>query len=127
MGAAIVHGRRVLAAERSSPPALAGRWELPGGKVEDGEDEAAALVRECREELGVEIAVGARVGDDLPTDGAIGVLRAYACALVSGDPTPHEHRGLRWLAAGELDTVPWLESDLALLPALAALLTDPAP
>jgi 8-oxo-dGTP diphosphatase len=117
-----VRDGRLLAAERAHPAALAGRWELPGGKVEDGEDERAALVRECREELGVEIAVGCRVGPDLPTEGTAGVLRAYACTVVSGEPVAHEHRSVRWLAADELGAVPWLRSDLALLPALEELL-----
>lgn len=51
--AAILDGGWLLAARRTGPPALAGGWELPGGKVEPGEEELAALVRECREELGI--------------------------------------------------------------------------
>ena len=47
--AAIIDGTRLLAARRSSPPELAGRWELPGGKVEPGEDPREALARELRE------------------------------------------------------------------------------
>src|SRR6266545_5054036 len=66
VGAAILDGGRLLAAQRGEPPALAGGWELPGGKVEPGESEEDALVRECREELGVEIALGKRVGGDWP-------------------------------------------------------------
>src|SRR3954469_9897287 len=69
VGAAILDGDRLLAARRNEPPALAGGWELPGGKVEPGEDDCSALVRECREELGVEIALGERVGDDWPMPG----------------------------------------------------------
>ena len=52
VGAAIVRDGRVLAARRTTPPEPAGRWELPGGKVEPGETAAAALVREIGEELG---------------------------------------------------------------------------
>src|SRR5215468_8744713 len=65
VGAAIIAGGRVLACERAEPPEMAGKWEFPGGKVEDGEDEAEALVRECDEELGVLIEVGPRVVDDI--------------------------------------------------------------
>ena len=57
VGAAIIRDGRVLAARRTAPPEAAGRWELPGGKVEPGEHRDGALVREIREELGVTVAV----------------------------------------------------------------------
>ena len=79
---ALVRGGRLLVAQRTRPPALAGRWELPGGRVEQGEDEAAAVVRECREELGTEVLVDGRVGTDLPID--VGVLRVHRARLVAG-------------------------------------------
>src|SRR4029077_8578842 len=55
VGAAILPEGRLLACQRSEPPEVAGRWEFPGGKVEPGEDELEALIRECEEELGVVI------------------------------------------------------------------------
>jgi 8-oxo-dGTP diphosphatase len=54
---AIICESRVLVAQRLRPPELAGRWELPGGKVAAGETESDALARELAEELGVEVAV----------------------------------------------------------------------
>jgi 8-oxo-dGTP diphosphatase len=66
VGAAIVADGRVLGCERAAPPEVAGRWEFPGGKVEPGESDVAALIRECEEELGVTIAVGDRNGSDVP-------------------------------------------------------------
>lgn len=127
VGAAIVRDGRLLAAQRAHPPALAGQWELPGGKVEPGEDDRVALARECREELGIEIAVGPRLTGDVPTIGVEGLLRTYVCDLVAGDPEAREHQALRWLGSHELEAVPWLRSDLALLPALADLLRPRAP
>lgn len=116
-------GPVLLAAERSHPDALAGQWELPGGKVETVESETAALQRECREELGVEVTVGERVGADLPI--APGrVLRVFRAALVAGEPYPHEHASLRWLTADELEEVPWLPADRPLLPELRQLLVS---
>ena len=62
---AVIAGSMVLVAQRVRPPELAGRWELPGGKVAAGETEPEALARELAEELGVEVAVGQRLGDDI--------------------------------------------------------------
>jgi 8-oxo-dGTP diphosphatase len=119
VGAAIISKGRVLACARATPPELAGRWELPGGKVEAGESEVAALIRECEEELGVRVEVGERVGEDVPLAGGWAVLRAYAATLVGdAEPKPIEHAELRWLGADELDSVPWLPADAPILAAL---------
>ncbi|WP_250283609.1 MULTISPECIES: (deoxy)nucleoside triphosphate pyrophosphohydrolase [unclassified Frankia] len=105
---------RVLACCRRGPSALAGGWEFPGGKVEPGEDEAAALVRECREELGVDIEVGALLGEvPLPADGW--VLRVRFGRIVTGEPRLITHSAHRWLARDELDDVPWLAPDAPLI------------
>ena len=120
VGAAIVRAGRVLAARRSAPAAVAGGWEFPGGKVEPGESETDALVRECREELGVEIRVGALLGT-VAQDSF--VLRVYRAALLAGEPLPlQDHDELRWLAADEAPAVPWLPADLPLLPAVCEAL-----
>jgi 8-oxo-dGTP diphosphatase len=104
---------RVLAARRERPAG----WELPGGKVEPGETEPAALVRELREELGVTVEVGDRVGPDVPI-GPDFLLRAWTVALTDGEPAALEHAELRWLALDELDTVPWLPADRPIVTAL---------
>jgi 8-oxo-dGTP diphosphatase len=121
VAAAIVDDEgRLLAARRSSPPLVAGRWELPGGKVEAGETDVDALIRECREELGVDIIVQLRVG----TDWSIGpgrVLHVYTARLVTGTPQPLEdHDELRWLDAGSWFDVEWLPADLPVIDALRA-------
>jgi 8-oxo-dGTP diphosphatase len=124
VGAAIVADGRVLAAARAEPPEMAGRWEFPGGKVEPGEDELAALVRECEEELGVRIEVGGRVGEDVVLGHGRAILRVYLARLLNGtQPQPIEHAELRWLAVDELDSVPWLPADAPIVAALAPLLT----
>ena len=104
---------RVLAARRSAPPG----WELPGGKVEPGETEPAALIRELREELGVAVEVGARVGPDVPILPNL-LLRAWTAVLTDGEPTALEHAELRWLAPDELDSVAWLPADRPIIASL---------
>jgi 8-oxo-dGTP diphosphatase len=116
---------RVLACERSEPPETAGWWEFPGGKVEPGETEEAALARECAEELGVRVEVGARVGADVPLAGGDAVLRVFAVRLLDGVlPRPLEHAALRWLGVDELDSVPWLPADQPIVAELAGRLGE---
>ena len=110
VGAAIVRDGRVLAARRTFPAEAAGRWELPGGKVEPGETPADALVREVAEELGCAIELTRW----LPGEVAIGerhVLTVAVARLLDGEPDPREHDEVRWLAADELAQVDWLEPD----------------
>jgi 8-oxo-dGTP diphosphatase len=99
---------RVLVGQRSYPPELAGRWELPGGKVEPGETEREALARECREELGIDIEVGDRAAADVSTIGVTGILRVYWARIAAGIPNASEHSDLRWLGGEELHGVDWV-------------------
>jgi 8-oxo-dGTP diphosphatase len=129
VGAAITRDGQLLAQQRAWPDSDAGRWELPGGRVEDGESDTEALVRECDEELGVRVVPGRRIGPDVPLPGGRFVLRIYAATLADPAATPHavEHSAIRWLDASELTTVDWLDADRALLPWLRAVLTLAAP
>jgi 8-oxo-dGTP diphosphatase len=123
VGAAILHAGRVLAACRRAPAELAGCWEFPGGKVEDGESETDALVRECREEMGIEVAVGPMIGAHSITDGV--VLHVYLAEHLLGYPEPRQdHNEMRWLAAADLNSVDWLPADRPMLAAIAAALRD---
>jgi 8-oxo-dGTP diphosphatase len=117
---AIVAESKVLIAQRVRPPELAGLWELPGGKVAARETEPEALARELAEELGVEVAVGAYLGD-VELD-ATTTLRAYAATLLRGEPQPHDHAALRWVSSAELDEVDWVPADRGFLVALKRLL-----
>jgi 8-oxo-dGTP diphosphatase len=123
VGAAIIDGDRVLAAQRSTPPSLAGLWEFPGGKVDVGETDEAALVRECREELGIDVLLGARIGRDWPI-GEHGVLRVWLAGIAAGELTAHEHAELRWLTVDELDDVQWIPADRVVVERLAGMLRD---
>ncbi|MEU4687489.1 (deoxy)nucleoside triphosphate pyrophosphohydrolase [Actinoplanes sp. NPDC023714] len=123
VAAVIIADGRVLACQRSAPPEAAGKWEFPGGKVEPGETEEAALARECAEELGVRVKVGDRVGPDVPLAHGRAVLRVYAADLVEGDvPEALEHTSMRWLAVDQLDSVVWLPADKPIVAELPSLL-----
>jgi mutator protein MutT len=128
MGAAIVREGRVLAARRTSPEALQGGWELPGGKVEPGEQPEDAVVREVAEELGCRVEVhGHLSGEVTIRDGY--TLRVALAGLLEGEPMPREdeHDAVRWLGPEELDAVPWLEPDVPFLAELRDLLLDGLP
>ncbi|MFN2538531.1 MAG: (deoxy)nucleoside triphosphate pyrophosphohydrolase [Mycobacteriales bacterium] len=121
VGAALLKDGRVLASRRTGPPHLAGYWEFPGGKVEEGESDLEALRRELAEELGVTAVVGERLGGDLLI-GETAVLRVYVCTDVVGEPQLVDHDQHRWLAADELDAVRWIPVDAPLVEELRQLL-----
>jgi 8-oxo-dGTP diphosphatase len=128
VGAALVDGDRVLVAQRSGGP-YDGCWEFPGGKVEPGEEELAALVREIGEELGVAVVPQAFLGE-VVLDGVVAgglpgasTLRVWWARIEPGsEVAAHEHSELRWLTADELDSLDWIPADRPLLPAVRMLL-----
>ena len=116
---ALISDGALLVAQRERPPQLAGLWELPGGKVAAGETDAEALVRELREELGVEVTVGIRLGRDVALTPTM-TLRAYLVTKTGGVLHPHDHRALRWVRPDELNSLAWVPADTAWLTDLAA-------
>jgi 8-oxo-dGTP diphosphatase len=121
---AVISGATLLVAQRVRPPELAGRWELPGGKVAPGERERDALARELAEELGLQVddfTVGDRLGSDVALNDTT-TLRAYQVRLVRGEPQPHDHQALRWVTMAELGDVDWVPADRAWLSELAKAL-----
>ncbi|WP_156754820.1 (deoxy)nucleoside triphosphate pyrophosphohydrolase [Actinokineospora pegani] len=117
---ALVRDGLVLAQQRAFPAEAAGKWEFPGGRVEAGESDVDALVRECAEELGCVVRVGDFVKTVLLPSGR--ELRLYAGVAVEGEPEAVEHTAVRWLSSDELAAVDWLPADLDFLDEVRALL-----
>ncbi|GAA2800906.1 hypothetical protein GCM10010452_31790 [Crossiella cryophila] len=122
VAAAVVREGKLLVQQRSYPMSLAGKWELPGGRVEPGETEVEALVRECHEEMGVVVRPLGRLGPDIPLPG-VGLLRTHTAWLDAADVQPRavEHRAVRWVAAAHVAGLDWVAADRVLVLALVAL------
>jgi len=109
---------RLLAAQRRAGRHLGGAWELPGGKVEPGEADEAALVRELEEELGVSVSVGPLLAHHLHAYPARRIhLLAYEVRCAA-EPDCLDHAALRWVGLQGLAELPWAEGDRPLVAAV---------
>jgi mutator protein MutT len=105
-------GDRFLVRQRPPGVALAGLWEFPGGKCEPGESSDAATRRECREELGVDIALGTLrrvVTQRYPH--ALVELYYYDCSTADAGAEPAPGSGFRWVRASDLPTLAFPEAN----------------
>ena len=115
VAAVVERANRILVTERLAGTHLAGHWEFPGGKMEDGEDHRRCLEREMREELDV----GVEVGNELHTtcfnypDRTV-ELHFYRCAII-GEPKPVLGQRVRWVSRATLGTLRVPPADLELI------------
>lgn len=128
VAAVLMRDGRVLLAQRAPPRHQAGRWELPGGKVDPGESLATALEREILEELGTGVRLLERLVGPLSggwwllsgPGASVAYRMAVWVATATDVPRPVEgHDELRWLGPDDLDAVDWLDGDLPVIAALA--------
>ena len=112
---------RLLVAQRPAGSHLAGLWEFPGGKREPGESWEECLRRELREELGIEVAVGALFEEVVHAyPGKQVHLRFFRARVVAGEPRPIGCAAVAWISRAELGRYEFPPADAGLLARLAA-------
>ncbi|MGG7567240.1 8-oxo-dGTP diphosphatase MutT [Rhodovulum sp. DZ06] len=112
---------RILLAQRPEGKSMAGLWEFPGGKLEDGETPEDCLVRELHEELGIEtwesclapLAFASHGYDDFHL-----LMPLYACRKWNGTPQSRENQALKWVQPMRLRDYPMPPADIPLIPIL---------
>lgn len=110
----------IFVARRAPGRRLAGAWEFPGGKIEPGETPEACLARELREELDLEVQVGAHFATSVHDDGVLAVeLMAYEVAILRGVPRPVDHDEVAWVAPHALRELALAEADVPIADELA--------
>jgi 8-oxo-dGTP diphosphatase len=122
VAALIWAGDKFLACQRPPEKARGLLWEFVGGKVEPGETKEEALIRECREELAVELDVGEvfmEVTHEYP-DLTVH-LTLFTASIARGTPQKLEHVDIRWLRVDEIDQYPFCPADEVILRRLKEL------
>ena len=114
VAAVIEREGRYLITQRRPTAVLPLLWEFPGGRVEDGETDAAALKREVRHRLGVEIEVGQLISFvSHPYERYVVDLYLYECRIQSGDLEPLAVNAFKWVTSAEFDQYPFTPADEA--------------
>jgi 8-oxo-dGTP diphosphatase len=117
---AVIAGGRVLCAQRGPAQRHPGLWELPGGKVELGETDQAALKRELLEELDIVVEVGTQLGTSDHDYPDLRVrLVAYRCTVLEGKVQALEHAQVRWVSPQDLPALDWAPADRPLVAMLS--------
>ena len=112
---------RVLLAQRPEGKSLAGLWEFPGGKVEPGESPEAALIRELREELGIETKASCLAPLTFASHAYEQfhlLMPLFACRKWEGTPQSREGQALKWVRPSDLRNYPMPAADIPLIPIL---------
>lgn len=124
--AIIIQNKQVLCTQRSEAMKHPLKWEFPGGKVEEGEELDACLVREILEELNVKVLVGKALKSSHYSyeEGKEITLHPFICSIFSGVLIPKEHRELRWMPIQKLKELDWVAADLPIMEEVIELVTE---
>ena len=116
VAALIWEGEKFMICQRPAHKSNALLWEFVGGKVEPGESHADALIRECREELDITVAVGDLFMELTHTYPDITVhLYLYHATIADGTPTLLEHNDMRWITPAEIPQYTFCPADDVIL------------
>ena len=116
VGAAIINDSGEILCAQRGYGSLIGKWEFPGGKVENGETDQEALMREIKEELGIKVSVEDLIDENYNEYKDKNVnLKVYKCKYVSGDINDTEHQALKWTKPTDADSLDWAEADKPIL------------
>ncbi len=116
VAALIWEGEKFMICQRPAHKARGLLWEFVGGKVEPGESKEAALVRECREELDVQLAVGEVFMDVVHEYPDLTVhLTLFHARIASGEPKKLEHNDIRWIGVEEIPQYDFCPADVEIL------------
>ena len=116
VAALILKGDKFMICQRPENKARGLLWEFVGGKVENGETEEQALVRECKEELGVTVSVGLPFAEVTHNYPDITVrLTVYMAEIVKGVPQKLEHKDIKWITPSEIPLYPFCPADKTIL------------
>jgi 8-oxo-dGTP diphosphatase len=111
--AIVMDGNKVLVTQRSEHMPHPLKWEFPGGKLKEGETPERCIIREIREELGVEIEVRQLLPSVRHIYGKDSIkLIPFICRIKSGEIALAEHRSFLWADCADLDQVDFLEADV---------------
>lgn len=121
VAALVREGDKFLIGQRPEGKTRAGMWEFIGGKTEPNETNEEALIRECREEIGVTVEVGTLFMDVLHDYPDLFVhLFVYNAKIIEGEPQRLEHQDFRWITPGEIDDVVFCPADVDVLAKIKA-------
>ncbi len=114
--AIIIEQGHILVTQRSESMAHPLKWEFPGGKVEEGESAGSCVIREIREELGLEIRVDRQLRHIEYSYETYSVrLIPFICSIEKGSIELTEHKAFRWMPQKDLEELDWLEADVDLI------------
>lgn len=117
--ALIEENGKIMICQRPKNKTRAMQWEFVGGKVENGETKAQALVRECMEEIGVTVEVGEEFMEVYHTYPDIDIcLTLFKCKIVGGRPQKLEHNDIKWITRDQLDLFEFCPADKDILETL---------